>query len=167
MFLVIVIAILLLFMVGLYFLFRKFKMKTSNNILATLITGLLVGGIGLGAGTSLLGTHFVVVKEDLSTETLYSFGAGEYERANGKKVKIEKANNVLINDTGLELSFEEVVYGYGSEPTFDIIDVDEVYKISCLPASIYFFDDEPPAEIEIKQNETVTKYWVNVYSDEF
>lgn len=165
-FLVITISIAVVFMILLFFLFRRFKMKTSTNVIVTLIVGLIVGGGAIGFITSTQGTHFIVVKEDLTTETLYCFGTGKYKRASGEEVTITKMNNVLINDSGKELSFEEVVYGYAKEPTFDIIEKDAVFPIKCLPASIYFFENEPPASVEIKPGQTISKFWVNVFEDE-
>lgn len=165
-FLVVAISFILLVMVLLFLLFRKFKMKTGINVIVTLIVGLIVGGGAFGFVSSTQGTHFVVINEDLSTEVLYSLGENEYERANGEKVTIKKMESVLINETGKELAFEEVVYGYGKEPTFDIIDENEVYSISCLPASIYFFENEPPASVELKNGQTVSKYWVTLLTDD-
>ncbi len=165
MFLVVAISFVLLIMVLLFLMFKKFKMKAKVSIPLVLIFGLIIGGGTFGYVSSTQGTHFVVVNEDLSHETLYSLGENEYERANGEKITIKKMQSVLINETGRELAFDEVVYGYG-EPTFDIIEEGEVYELSCLPASVYFFDDEPPMEMNLKAGESRSKYWVSLLEEE-
>jgi len=161
-FLIIAITVILAVLVLLFLLLRKMKVKAKISVPIVLVFGLVFGGGAFGYLTAVHGSHFVVLKSNLEVEKYYSIGVNDYVRENGETYTIEKMQNVLINDTGRELVYEKVVYGYGSEPEAEIVEIGAVHEIKLLPTSIYYFDDEPPTSVT-SENSSVTKYWVYLY----
>lgn len=155
---------IVLVMVLAFFLMRKLKMSMKAIIPTTLLTGLIGGGASFGYLSATQGSHLVVVKNDLSVEFLYSFGENNYKLSNGSYVTLPKMKNLIINDSGKELSLEEVIYGEAYRaPESIIIEKDNVFQSPIEPKLIYYFSERPPESVTT-ENYSENVYWLGEYS---
>lgn len=149
-----------------FYLMKRLKISMKKTIPLSVLFGLIIGAGSFGYITISQGTHFVVVKSDLSNHFYYSFGATDYKMSDGKTVHLDKFNNYIVNDTDKNMLFEKVIYGSTyEEGGMDPISPYSIYECPTNVYQIYYFDNRPPGSIESQKSGEV-KYWLYVHDDD-
>jgi len=149
-------------MIVLGFIGKKIASKKAKNEASGFMIGLLIG-LGLALFIILGGGRAYIITSANSYSHYLVYGTTDYKMQNGTVVLIKESYHTctVINDTHLEFGVEEVVYAIVSfSSNYYKLEAGEVEIVSTHKID-YFFDNEPPDEIEVSdRTNSVSKYWL-------
>ena len=152
-----------LFIYGMAMLWKKFKKKPVAGGTVGFFVGLVPFGILFALPISV-----TIIKGGTDYGVYWAYGTPNYEKSNGETIKLACSFDeaIFINDSEGEYVIEEVIYGFHMPEDIAVEPMSHILIDSPID---YFFDDEPPMEIEVEVGKYASRYWLRTsesyYSD--
>jgi len=149
-----IIVLYILIIYGMAMLWKKFNKKPVAG-----------GTIGFFVGLIPIMILFMIPKEvcvvngEQDYSVYWAYGSATYEKQNGESIKLgcKMTESIFINDSKDSYMIEEVIYGFGPSNNITVKPMSHFLMDGGID---YFFDDEPPMQIEVEAGKYASRYWL-------